>query len=91
MLEREKKSSGWYEDLFNWLPWLTTLLSALAGALIILLLPLTFGPCIINRRTTFVKDRINTAQFMILKTQYQQLRPAIDSYHATETETNLGL
>jgi hypothetical protein len=34
---REPKSSGWYEQLFSWSPWLTTLLEALTGPIILLL------------------------------------------------------
>ena len=47
-LEREQ-SQSWYESLFKWSPWLTTLLLALAGPLAILLLLVTLGRCIINR------------------------------------------
>nr|KAF6331884.1 hypothetical protein mPipKuh1_008187 [Pipistrellus kuhlii] len=55
-LEREQ-SQSWYESLFNWSPWLTTLISTLVRPLAILLMLLTFGPCIINRLVPFVKER----------------------------------
>ena len=64
----------WYENWFNRSPWFTTLISTLAGPLIILFLLLTFGPCILNKLAAFVKDRINTIQIMVLRQQYQTLQ-----------------
>lgn len=69
--EREATDS-WFQSWFNRSPWLTTLLSALAGPLIILLLLVTFGPCIINRLTTFVRERISV---LMLRQQYQAVMP----------------
>lgn len=71
-LERER-SQSWYESLFNWSPWLTTLLSALVGPLIILLLLLTVGPYIINRLVQFIKERVGVVQMMVLHTRYKPL------------------
>lgn len=53
----DHQEEGWYESLFNWSPWLVTLRSALAGLLILLLLPLTCDPCIINALVIFVKEQ----------------------------------
>ena len=62
---------GWFESWFQQSPWLTTLISTLLGPLIILLIMLTFGPCIINRLVAFVKECINTVQLFMLRWQYQ--------------------
>ena len=69
--EREAQQ-GWFESWFQHSPWLTTLVSTLLGPLIVLLiLMLTFGPCILNRLVSFIKERINTIQIMVLRQQYQ--------------------
>ena len=46
------------------------------GPLIILLLLLTFGPCLLNKLMTFTKSRINTVQLMVLRSQYTALPAA---------------
>ena len=61
----------WFESWFQQSPWLTTLISTLLGPLLILLLMLTFGPCIIDRLVAFVKKCINTVQLFVLRQQYQ--------------------
>ena len=67
--EREVQQ-GWFESWFQQSPWLITLISTLLGPLIILIM-LTFGPCIINRLVAFIKERINTVQLFVLRQQYQ--------------------
>ena len=67
--EREAQQR-WFESWFQQSPWLTTLISTLLGPLLVLLLMLTFSPCIINRLVAFVKKRINTVQLFVLR-QYQ--------------------
>lgn len=48
-------SQPWYSRMFNWNPWLTTLLTGLTGPLILLLLGLTVGPCLINWLLDFIR------------------------------------
>ena len=65
-LEKRKReweaNEGWFEGWFTKSPWMTTLLSALIGPLLILLLLLTIGPCIINKIMTFVREQISAIQ-----------------------------
>ena len=69
-IEREQ-SQGWYETIFNWSSWITTLVSTMLCPLILLMLALTWDPCIINTLVKFVKEQISAVQLMILKQQYQ--------------------
>ena len=70
--EREAQQ-GWFESWFQHSPWLTTLVSTLLGPLIVLLLTLTFGPCILNWLMSFIKERLNTIQIMVLRQHYQMV------------------
>nr|AAM29193.1 env protein [Porcine endogenous retrovirus B] len=76
-LERRRREreadQGWFEGWFNRSPWMTTLLSALTGPLVVLLLLLTVGPCLINRFVAFVRERVSAVQIMVLRQQYQGL------------------
>lgn len=63
-----------FESWFSHSLSLTTLLSALAGPLVLLLLLLTFGPCMINRLVAFVRERISAVQLLILRQQYKALQ-----------------
>ena len=68
LAQRKRKREAqqrWFESWFQQSPLLTTLISTLLGPLLILLM-LTFGPCIINRLIAFVKERINTVQLFVL-------------------------
>ena len=66
-------SQNWFESWFSSSPWFTTLISSVAGPLIILLLQLTFGPCLLNKLVAFIKSRINMVQLMVLRSQYTAL------------------
>ena len=71
--EREQ-SQSWFKSQFNSSPWLTTLISTLLEPLIVLLLLLTFGPCLLNKLIAFIKERIGAVQLMVLHQQHETLR-----------------
>ena len=73
------------------LPLLTTLVSTLLGPLAVLLLTLTFGPCILNRLMSFVKQRPNAIQIMVLRQQYQMIAQNEEKDSSTETTRQGGL
>jgi hypothetical protein len=86
-----KAQEGWFEAWFNRSPWFTTLVSILVGPLVILLLILTFSPCILNKLVTFIKDRVSTVQLMVLRQQCEVL-PSPENvyvYHTNEHDSSL--
>ena len=72
-LSQRKREREKFESWFSSSPRLTTLISSLAGPLIILLLLFTFRQCLINKSINFIKGRINMVQFRVLRSQYAAL------------------
>lgn len=67
--EREELRSGdtnWYEKLFSWSPWLTTMLSAAIGPLMLVILGLLIGPCLVNCLMSYIKKRLQAVKLMAL-------------------------
>ncbi|KAM5315089.1 endogenous retrovirus group S71 member 1 Env polyprotein-like [Glossophaga mutica] len=71
--EQESESSSWYASLYETSPWLTTLISALASPLVLLLLTLTIGPIILNKLLAFIRERIEVVKLMVLSQPYTRL------------------
>lgn len=72
--ERERvQGKSWFETWLSSSPWFTTFVSTLLGPLIILLLLLTFGPCILNHLVVFIRERASTVQIMMLRQQYKPI------------------
>ena len=88
--EREAQK-GWFESWFQHSPWLTTLVSTLLGPLIVLLLTLTFGPCILSQLMSFIKERLNTIQIMVLRQQYQMVAQDEEKDSSTGTTRQGGM
>ncbi|NWS06099.1 ENV1 protein, partial [Motacilla alba] len=57
---------GWFESWFNQSPWLTTLISTLIGPLAILLLAVTFGPCLLNKLVSFVRNHLERTNILLI-------------------------
>ena len=71
--QRQKEyddNTGIFQSWFDKSPWLTTLLSAIAGPVIIILLLITIGPCIINYLVSFIRKQVGSVKLMILRQQY---------------------
>ncbi|EGW10389.1 Envelope glycoprotein [Cricetulus griseus] len=53
------------------------------GPLIILLLILILGPCILNKITQFIRERLSAIQTLVLTQQYHQLKQIDPEYPET--------
>ncbi|XP_044287337.1 endogenous retrovirus group S71 member 1 Env polyprotein-like [Varanus komodoensis] len=75
--KRRMENSNWYQRLFSWSPWLTSLLSSLAGPLLGLLFLLISGPLLIQWLSRFVQKHINTIKVL---TFYTRPHPGLNGY-----------
>lgn len=62
---------SWFAGWFHRSPWLTTLVSTLLGPIVIIILLLSFGPCIINKIIQFVKDQLAVLQAFAIALQHR--------------------
>ncbi|NWZ92625.1 ENV1 protein, partial [Nesospiza acunhae] len=68
--QRDREAQqGWFESRFNQSPWLTTLISTLAGPLAMLLLAITFGPCLLHKLVSFVRARLERTNILFVGRQ----------------------
>ena len=74
--KRERDAQqGWFESWVQQSLWLMTLISTLVGPLMVLLLIFIFGPCILNRLITFIKECINAVQLFVYKKAISNCTP----------------
>lgn len=77
-VEARGTQGNWYQSLFSWSPWLTTLVTAMAGPLSLLLLVLAVGPCVFKSIMHFVTSRTGELRLMLLTSHYQEIPPDDD-------------
>ncbi|NWR02309.1 ENV1 protein, partial [Paradoxornis webbianus] len=58
---------GWFNLLFDLLPWIIPLLPTITGPILIILLILILGPCVLNKLTQFVTARLSRIDVMLLE------------------------
>ncbi|KAF1674559.1 MLV-related proviral Env polyprotein, partial [Pygoscelis papua] len=64
--EREEQQS-WFASWFNHSPWLSTLISTLIGPIATIIVLLVFGPCVLNKLVSFVKNRLEAVNIMLVE------------------------
>lgn len=70
MQKRVRTSPGLVQVTAQLIPRVDYSDSTLISPIGLLLLLLTFGPCILNKLVSLVKERINTVQLIVLRSQY---------------------
>ncbi|KAK0686842.1 ENV1 protein, partial [Pygoscelis papua] len=63
--EREAQQR-WFTSWFTQLPWLTTLISTLIGPIATIIVLLVFGPCVLNKLVSFVRNRLEAVNIMLV-------------------------
>ncbi|NXX41208.1 ENV2 protein, partial [Tricholaema leucomelas] len=58
---------GWFESWFSQSPWLTNLISTLIGPIAMIVVALIFGPCILNKFVSFVRNQMETVNIMLVE------------------------
>ncbi|KAK1210759.1 ENV1 protein, partial [Pygoscelis papua] len=64
--EQEEQQS-WFTSWFTQLPWLTTLISTLIGPITTIIVLLIFGPCVLNKLVSFVRNRLEAVNIMLVE------------------------
>ncbi|KAK0681276.1 ENV1 protein, partial [Pygoscelis papua] len=64
--EREEQQN-WFASWFNHSPWLSTLISTLIGPIATIIVLLVFGPCVLNKLVSFVKNRLEAVNIMLVE------------------------
>ncbi|NXD18385.1 ENV1 protein, partial [Nothocercus nigrocapillus] len=70
-LEKRKKEQeaqrDWFSSWMNHSPWLATLIPTLVGPIVTIMVALVFGPCILNKLASFVKNRLERVNIMLVE------------------------